>query len=145
MVVSLQRARDALGKQGTDSATKEKQFGGRGAHFGALIGVSWLRSTRTADKQRAFSSPPTKPYGTSMPKARADHHIKNGDWPASAIDPKDRLVRFLNRERVLGLGSSKLAKQNQDQQNNNHKAEAAAAVVASTVKRAAADSAKAAE
>jgi hypothetical protein len=40
MVVSLQRARDALQNQGTDSATKEKQFEGRDERFDALIGVS---------------------------------------------------------------------------------------------------------
>jgi hypothetical protein len=39
---------------------------------------------------------------------------------------------------------SQLAKQKQDQQNNNYKPEATAPVVASTVKRAAADSTKAA-
>jgi hypothetical protein len=40
---------------------------------------------------------------------------------------------------------SQLTQQKQDQEYNNHKAEAAAAIVASTVKRAAADSTKAAQ
>jgi len=40
MVVSLQRARDALRNQGSDSTTKEKRFGGPGEYFSALIGVS---------------------------------------------------------------------------------------------------------
>jgi hypothetical protein len=45
---------------------------------------------------------------------------------------------------VLGLGSSKLARQNQDQQNNNHKAEAAA-VVAGPVEGATPESGKASD
>jgi hypothetical protein len=43
------------------------------------------------------------------------------------------------------FAGSKLADQKQDQQDNNHKAKAAAPVVASTVKRATANSTKAAQ
>ena len=47
--------------------------------------------------------------------------------------------------RPVILAESNLAKQEQDQQNNKHNAEGAAPVVASTVKRASADSTKAAQ
>jgi hypothetical protein len=42
-------------------------------------------------------------YATSMPREGLDYHIKNGSRPVSVIDPKDRVVHFLNPR--VGFGT----------------------------------------
>jgi hypothetical protein len=62
------------------------------------------------------------------------------------ITPISAVTLSLSRRGLLMIfAGSKLADQKQDQQDNNHKAKAAAPVVASTVKRATANSTKAAQ
>jgi hypothetical protein len=48
MIVSLQRARDALQNQGRDSAVKEKEFRGRGTIFAPLVGGAAHQNGREA-------------------------------------------------------------------------------------------------
>jgi hypothetical protein len=98
-----------------------------------LLSASPFNATRC---RRDFA----KIFDANMPHPKQSIHRPQG--------PKNRFAQQKappKRGFLMILAGSKLAEQNQDQQNNNHKAEAAAPIVASPVKRAAADSTKAAQ